>query len=406
MSRAMPRTLSAFTKTALATAGFLLVAMSCDMRRKSEPFGLSPLPAAPLGSTSAGALLPTDLPPLSPEARTENEKNTIAVFRTAARSTVFVTQQRKMVDYYGNQQEVAAGSGSGFVWDRDGHVVTNFHVVQGAASLTVTLQDHRTFEADVVGKEPRKDIAVLRIKAPQDALFPIQLPPEKARRLEVGQKALAIGNPFGLDQTLTTGVVSAIGREVLGIGGVSIRDMVQTDAAINPGNSGGPLLDSSGRLIGMNTMIYSRSGSSAGIGFAVPVAFIARVVPQIIRTGHAEQIGLGVRIDTTQRMEQRANIAGVIVLRVVPGSPAAAAGLRGIQQDFTGITLGDVIVAIDGERIENYDELYNTLDKHKAGEKVQVTTLRDGKKFEVTIPLVLLPGSDESTAPAGEETEP
>ncbi len=390
----MPRTFSAVTKTALSTLGFLLVAMSCDLRRKSDSLGPAPLTAAPLASSSAAPLLPTDLPPLSPEARTEDEKNTIAVFRAAARSTVFVTQQRTMVDYYGNQ-EVAKGSGSGFVWDRDGHVVTNFHVVQDASMLSVTLQDHRTFPAQVVGVEPRKDIAVLSIKAPADALFPIQLPPEKARRLEVGQKAVAIGNPFGLDQTLTTGVVSAIGREVMGIGGVSIRDMVQTDAAINPGNSGGPLLDSSGRLIGMNTMIYSRSGSSAGIGFAVPVQSIARVVPQIIRTGHAEQIGLGIGIDFAQRLEQRANLVGVIVLRVYPGTPAAKAGLRGIQQDMSGITLGDVIVAIDGERIENYDALYNALDKHKAGDTVEVTTVRDGKKFKVSIPLVLLNTPDD-----------
>ncbi|HEX4337458.1 MAG TPA: trypsin-like peptidase domain-containing protein [Polyangiaceae bacterium] len=402
----MPRTLAAVTKTVLSTTGFLLVAMSCDLRRKSDSLGPPPLTAAPLGSSSGTPLIPTDLPPLSPEARTEDEKNTINVFRSAARSTVFVTQNRNVVDYYGNQKEVAAGSGSGFVWDRDGHVVTNFHVVQGAASMTVTLQDHRTFEATVVGVEPRKDIAVLLIKAPRDALFPIQVPPEKARRLEVGQKTLAIGNPFGLDQTLTTGVVSAIGREVQGIGGVAIRDMVQTDAAINPGNSGGPLLDSSGRLIGMNTMIFSRSGASAGIGFAVPVSSIARVVPQIIRGGHAEQIGLGVQIDPAQRLEQRANIAGVIVLRVLPGTPAAAAGLRGIQQDYTGITLGDIIVAIDDDRIDSYDALYNTLDKHKAGEKVQVTTVRDGKKSVATISLVLLQASDDSTPAAGTDQLP
>ena len=396
----MATTLSRFAKTGVSTLGFLLVAMSCDLRRKSDSLGGTPLTAAPLGSSSAGPLIPTDLPPLSPEARTEDEKNTIAVFRAAARSTVFVTQEKTVVDYWGNQQEVPAGSGSGFVWDHDGHVVTNFHVAKGASSLVVTLQDHRSFPAKVSGVEPRKDIAVLQIDAPKDALFPIQLPPERARRLEVGQKAIAIGNPFGLDQTLTTGVVSAIGRNVQGIGGVSIRDMVQTDAAINPGNSGGPLLDSSGRLIGMNTMIYSRSGSSAGIGFAVPVATIARVVPQIIRTGHAEQIGLGVQIDPAQRLEQRANIAGVIVLGVMHGTPAEKSGLRGILQDFTGITLGDVIVAVDGERVENYDALYGVLDKHKAGDTVQLTTMRDGKPVKMTVPLILLNAAEEGT-PAG-----
>jgi S1-C subfamily serine protease len=395
----MPTTLSTLAKTALAATGFLFVAMSCDLRRKSEPLGPPAVPAAPLGS---GTPLPTvDVPPLSPDARTEDEKNTIAVFRAAARSTVFVTErQTAFNNFLGEEQEVRAGSGTGFIWDRDGHVVTNFHMVKDVlgggerglhGSLIVTLQDHKSYEADYVGSEPRKDIAVLQIKAPKETLFPIQLPPEKARRLEVGQKAIAIGNPFGLDQTLTTGVVSAIGRAVAGIGGVSIRDMVQTDAAINPGNSGGPLLDSSGHLIGMNTMIYSKSGSSAGIGFAVPVATIVRIVPQIIRTGHAEQIGLGIQIDPAQRLEQRANIQGLIVLGVVPNTPAAKAGLRGIRQDLTGITLGDVIVAIDNERVDTYDALYNTLDKHHPGENVEVTTIREGKKVKTTVPLVALP---------------
>ena len=390
----MPRTLSAISRTGLSALGFLLVALSCDIRRKTDSLGPPPSTAAPLAS-SPGPLVTADIPPLSPEARTEDEKNTIAVFRAAARSTVYVTQERTEVDYFGNQQEVAAGTGSGFVWDKQGHVVTNFHVVKDGTSFKVTLQDKR-YDATLVGTEPRKDIAVLLIKAPADALVPIQLPAERARRLEVGQKAVAIGNPFGLDHTLTTGVVSAIGRQVLGIGGVTIQDMVQTDAAINPGNSGGPLLDSSGHLIGMNTMIYSKSGSSAGIGFAVPVATIVRVVPQIIRTGHAEQIGLGIQIDPAQRLEQRANIPGVVVLRVMPGTPAANAGLKGIQQDYSGIKLGDVIVAIDGERVENYDALYNTFDKHKAGDVVEVTTLRNGEKFRAKIPLVLLKGPDES----------
>lgn len=399
----MPMTLSTIVKTSLSAAGFLFVAMSCDQRRKSEPLGPPTAPAAPLGS--ATPLPAIDIPPLSPDTRTEDEKNTIAVFRAAARSAVFVTErQLAFNNFFGEEQEVRAGSGTGFVWDRDGHVVTNFHMVKDVVgvedqdgrrgirgSLVVTLEDHKSYEAEYVGVEPRKDIAVLRIKAPKESLFPIQLPPEKGRRLEVGQKTIAIGNPFGLDHTLTTGVVSAIGRQVQGIGGVSIRDMVQTDAAINPGNSGGPLLDSSGHLIGMNTMIFSKSGSSAGIGFAVPVATIARVVPQIIRTGHAEQVGLGIRIDDQQRLERSANIQGVIVLGVMPGSPAARAGLQGIRQDFEGITLGDVIVGIDDERIENYDVLYNTLDKHHAGDSVKVTTIRNRKKVETTIPLVALP---------------
>jgi S1-C subfamily serine protease len=373
----------------LAAAGFVLAAMSCDLRKRPEKLGLPPAPAAPLSSTAPIAAAP--IPPLSSQARTEDEKNTIEVFRSAVRSTVFVTQRKLVVDYFEQEaQEVQAGQGTGFVWDKEGHVVTNFHVVQGADSLLVTLQEHKSYEAQVVGTEPRKDIAVLSIKAPKEALVPIQRPPPGARLLDVGQKAIAIGIPFGFDQTLTTGVVSAVGRQMMGIGGVTIRDLVQTDAAINPGNSGGPLLDSSGRLIGMNTMIISRSGSSAGIGFAVPVTTIALVVPQIIRTGHAEQVGLGIRIDEGQRLERRTGIAGIIVLAVAPDSPAAKAGLRGLSRGLDGYSLGDIIVGIDGQRVTNYDELYTALDKHRPGDKVEVTTVRDGKQVKSTVTVMAL----------------
>jgi S1-C subfamily serine protease len=334
--------------------------------------------------------VPLPVPPLSPAASLEDERNTIGVFRTAARSTVFVTEKKIVVDYFrGQAMEVPAGSGTGFVWDKDGHIVTNFHVVKDARSLTVTFDDNRIFVARVVGVEPRKDIAVLRVDAPGDGLVPILLP-AKGEALSVGQKTIAIGNPFGLDHTLTTGVVSALGREVQGIGGVSIRDMIQTDAAINPGNSGGPLLDSSGRLLGMNTMIYSRTGSSVGIGFAVPASTILRVVPQIIRTGRAEQVGLGIQIDPEQRLERRAGIEGVVALGVKPGSPADKAGISGIEQTSTGIRLGDVIVGIDGDRIRNYDDLYNAFDKYKAGDKVEITLNRQGRSRKVVSEVVAL----------------
>jgi S1-C subfamily serine protease len=330
------------------------------------------------------------VPPLSAGAALEDERNTIGVFRTAAKSTVFVTEKQVVVDYLrGQAMEVPAGSGTGFVWDKEGHVVTNFHVVKDARSLTVTFEDNHIFVARVVGVEPRKDIAVIHVDAPADALIPIQVP-DKGQPIEVGQKAIAIGNPFGLDHTLTTGVVSALGREVQGIGGVSIRDMIQTDAAINPGNSGGPLLDSTGRLLGMNTMIYSRTGSSVGIGFAVPASTFLRVVPQIIRTGHAEQVGLGIQIDPEQRLERRAGIEGVVALGVKPGSPADKAGIVGIEQTASGIRLGDVIVGIDGERVRNYDDLYNTFDKHHAGDQVEITVNRSGRTRKVVSEVVAL----------------
>jgi S1-C subfamily serine protease len=376
---------------------WLLIAtvIGCNSRDKaptpaasvdSEPTRLrntDPDPGEPVATAPASTVAP-----LSSGYRIEDERNSIDVFRMTAPATVYVTQKKVIVDYFaGTSEEVPAGSGSGFVWDKKGHVVTNFHVVRGAQSLSVALHDHRTFEAEVVGVEPRKDIAVLRlVDAPAD-LVPIVLKPP-GEPLEVGQKAIAIGNPFGLDQTLTTGVVSALGREVKGIGGVTIRDMVQTDAAINPGNSGGPLLDSSGHLIGMNTMIYSASGSSAGIGFAVPVSAIRRVVPQIVATGRAEQVGLGVQIDPAQRLERRLGLRGVVILRVLDGSPAAKAGLKGIQQSAQGIELGDVIVAINEHQVANYDDLYNTLDRYAPGDRVTVTVVSPEGKHQVEVGLI------------------
>ncbi|AUX23384.1 2-alkenal reductase [Sorangium cellulosum] len=339
---------------------------------------------------------PSPIPPPSPvqppskAALIEDERNTIAVFREVAASTVFVTQRRLVVDrFWGTAVEVPAGSGSGFVWDADGHIVTNFHVVDNAQSLLVRLQGEKTFPARLVGVEPRKDVAVLKIDAPKELLKPIQVAPLR-EPLEVGQKAIAIGNPFGLDHTLTTGIISAVGRQVEGVGGVSIRDMIQTDAAINPGNSGGPLLDSSGHLIGMNTMIFSKSGASAGIGFAVPSTTIARIVPQIIKTGKAEQVGLGIQLDPARRLERRNGIRGVIVMSVIPGGPAAKAGLRGLSEGDRGLVLGDVIVGIDGKPVEDYDGLYNALDTKRPGEKVKVDLLRNGQKTTIEIAVELL----------------
>ncbi|HMJ12789.1 MAG TPA: trypsin-like peptidase domain-containing protein [Polyangiaceae bacterium] len=370
----------------------LLACTACRVERfprKSESEGTqAPLAPAPTRSAPAPAPLPI-VPPPSGD-RTEDEKNTITVFRSAAPSAVFVSQQQLVVDYAAGQaMEVPAGSGSGFVWDDKGHVVTNFHVVQDAKRLTVTLQDQRAFPARLVGVEPRKDVAVLHIEAPADALRPIHRS-DKSPVLEVGQKVIAIGNPFGLDHTLTTGVVSALGREVQGIGGVGIRDMIQTDAAINPGNSGGPLLDSGGKLIGMNTMIFSRSGAWAGIGFAVPASTILRVVPQIIKTGRAEQVGLGVQIDPLQRLERRLGIRGVIVLSTISGTPADRAGMRGITRGPAGVRLGDVIVGIDQAPVHDYDDLYNALDARKEGDTAKVRVARDEKTLELPVELMLV----------------
>jgi len=365
---------------------FLVLVCSCKrlVPPASDP---APSPAEPM---SKAPLAPAPIAPLSDTARIEDERNTIAVFRDSAPAVVFVTQTRVVIDYLGGTaQEVPAGSGSGFVWDEDGHVVTNFHVVQGARSLSATFHDQQTFEALVVGVEPRKDVAVLMVKAPKSLLKPVRW--IQHVDLEVGQKTIAIGNPFGLDHTLTTGVVSALGRQVQGIGGVTIRDMIQTDAAINPGNSGGPLLDSAGRLIGMNTIIYSKSGSSAGIGFAVPVSTIQRVVPQIIKNGRAEQLGLGVQVDPLRRLERRLGIRGVVVLEVVAGGPASRAGLHGITQTLGGLTLGDIIVGIGNQKVDDFDDLYNLLDRQHVGDSVDVRVRRSDQLTTLKMEVIALP---------------
>jgi S1-C subfamily serine protease len=370
--------------TVLAAFPLLVSTSAC---RKTRP--LPDASSAPGQASGQPSATPPPVPPLPPGARIEDERNTIDVFKSCAPSTVFVTQTRAVVDYFaGVEQEVPAGSGSGFVWDSAGHVVTNFHVVDGARSVTVTFSDQQVFDAKVVGLEPRKDIAVLKVEAPANLLTPIRV--AKATQLEVGQKAIAIGNPFGLDHTLTTGVISAIGRQMQGAGGVTIRDMIQTDAAINPGNSGGPLLDSTGALIGMNTMIYSKSGSSAGIGFAVPVATITRIVPQIIKTGRAEQLGLGIGIDPMQQLERRNGIHGVIVLAVPPGSSAAAAGLRGVTRGRGRLVLGDVIIGVDDKRVETFDDLYTVLDSHKPNDVVKVTVARGQETATLQAKVVVL----------------
>ncbi|HEU5073813.1 MAG TPA: trypsin-like peptidase domain-containing protein [Polyangiaceae bacterium] len=363
------------------------VTAGCEKPSAPDDAGARVEPPVPVPSTVPPPKPAPPIVPLSPGARTEDEANTISVFKAAGASAAFVTQKRAVFDYFAGRVEVPAGSGSAFVWDEEGHIVTNYHVIHEAQSLTVTLQDHSSHDAEVRGVEPRKDIAVLKIKAPKDKLHPIRKP-AVGELIEVGQKTIAIGNPFGLDQTLTVGVVSALGRAVDGIGGVTIRDMIQTDAAINPGNSGGPLLDSQGRLLGMNTAIYSKSGTSAGVGFAVPANTILRVVPQIIRTGHAEQVGLGVRVDNDQRIERRLGVQGVAIISVQKGTPAEAAGLRGMTLERDGIVPGDIIVGINDERVKSYDDLYNVLDKYRPGDKVNVRVLRG--KDVVTVPIALI----------------
>jgi S1-C subfamily serine protease len=351
-----------------------------------------PADATPMINPESPESTPTVTPP--PEgARTADEKNSIEVFEAAAPATVFVTQKALGVDESLRTTEVEAGAGTGFIWDADGHIVTNCHVALVdcaggilAPKLTVTLVDHKKYDAKVIGSDPFKDIAVLKIE-PDSKLVPIRQPAE-GHSLTVGQKTIAIGNPFGLDHTLTVGVISALGREVVGIGGVSIREMVQTDAPLNPGNSGGPLLDSQGRLIGMNTMIFSRSGSSAGIGFAVPYSAISKSVPEIIKDGRPSRVGLGItKLD--DGLARKLGVEGVVVQTVSRTSPAFDAGLRGLVESRAGLQF-DVIVGIGAAKVEVYDDLYKELEGKKAGDTVKLQIMRmPGKKvFDIETELV------------------
>ncbi|MDI9819472.1 MULTISPECIES: S1C family serine protease [unclassified Legionella] len=311
-----------------------------------------------------------------------NERNTVEIFQKFSPQVVYVHRLATVLNHSYERMQVAAGAGSGIIWDAEGHIVTNFHVVNGADNLTVSI-GKLTVPAKVIGTEPRKDIAVLAIKSPKileqlKSFTPFEL--ARTNELLVGQKTIAIGNPFGLDHSLTTGVISALGRQVPGAGGVTIRDMIQTDASINPGNSGGPLLDSKGRLIGLNTAIYSNSGSSAGIGFAVPADDVARIVPQLIKNGRVVLSGIGVQLVEPHIAKRLGINKGLLVADVLPHTPAAQAGLRGTLRDSWGrIRLGDIIIALNGHPVKNYDQFYNLLVDIKVGEQITLTTLRHGK---------------------------
>ena len=344
--------------------------------------GFAAAAAAPPGGGGVAAASPpaSTLQGLGPE-----ERRDIEVFRAASQSVVFITSIALRRDLWSlDVEQIPQGSGSGFLWDRRGHVVTNFHVIASGDRFSVTLADQSEWDAEVVGAAPEKDLAVLKIGAPLDRLAP--LTQGVSHDLLVGQKVLALGNPFGLDHSMTAGIVSALGREIRSPSDRLIRDVIQTDAAINPGNSGGPLLDSSGRLIGINTMIYSPSGASAGIGFAVPVDTVKRLVPQLIDKGRAVNPGIGI-VPLNDAMAARFDVLGVAVANVVTGSPADRAGIEGIVRTRRGYKFGDVIVAVGDKPIRSTDDLAYAFETAGVGREVTLTVRRDGKdrKVEVTL---------------------
>ena len=338
------------------------------------------------GCEEAREPAPSREPAVLPRITSRDEDNNVEIFKAVSPSTVFITTRQLRRDLFTmNVFEIPQGTGSGFIWSADGIIVTNAHVIEGADSIIVGLSNQSTWKAKVVGLAPSKDIAVLKIEAPQKMLKPLSI--GDSDMLQVGRKVLAIGNPFGLDYTLTTGIISALGREIRSPNGRKIRGVIQTDAAINPGNSGGPLLDSTGRLIGINTAIIGPGGGSAGIGFAVPVNTVTKVVPELIKYGRVMRpvMGLGAVED---RIAQNLSIDGVIVMDVDPGKGAARAGLIGLTRAEDGrILIGDVIVAVEDMEVHNSDDLLSALEQRKPGDVVRVRTLRRGKNktFQVRL---------------------
>jgi S1-C subfamily serine protease len=355
---------AAIAVLAIASTAFFALPACVESRTDAAPRAVAP----------RGALLP-------------DEQNNIDVFRRSSPSVVHITTLETQRDFFTmNVQQVPRGTGTGFVWDDAGHVVTNFHVIEGGSGARVTLADQSTFTAKLVGAFPDRDLAVLKIDAPKDKLPPIAI--GSSKEVVVGQKVFAIGNPFGLDQSLTTGIVSALNREIESTNGRTIRGVIQTDAAINPGNSGGPLLDSSGRLIGVNTQIASPSGASAGIGFAIPVDEVNRIVPRLIRDGRFARPAIGVTAGPPG-MQRALNLPrGVALVRVSPGSPAARAGLQPFRRNSQGeIVAGDVITAVNDEPVADLDDMLAALERRQSGDSVTLTLWRAGQQRKQAVTL-------------------
>lgn len=322
---------------------------------------------------------------------THDEQRTIKVFEQNSQSVVYISTTRRVLDLWTRNVSVRPdGTGTGFIWDRDGHIVTNYHVISGHRTAKVRLSDQRIFDADVVGASPEHDLAVIKLRETQNIPRPVDI--GSSNDLKVGQKVLAIGNPFGLDHTLTVGVVSALDRSIDSADS-TMENLIQTDAAINPGNSGGPLLDSSGRVIGVNVAIYSPSGASAGIGFAIPVDIVNRVIPRLVQHGRYVRPILGITMndDVSRQVSERLGVQGILVLRVQSGSPAAIAGIRGTELTASDdLLLGDIIQSINGTPVSKSSDLGSILDNYALNETVRVRLLRDGSQpMDIAVKLTL-----------------
>ena len=325
-----------------------------------------------------------------------DEQNSIEVYKSLSPGVAFITTSTQAQNFYGEDFETEKGNGSGSVIDAQGHILTNFHVIEGATKLTVSFGGGKNYPAKVVGGDPDTDLAVIQIEPGADKLTVVPL--GDSDQLDVGQKVLAIGNPFGLDRTLTTGIISGLQRPIRARNGRPIEGAIQTDASINPGNSGGPLLDKFGRMIGINSQILSPQGGSVGVGFAIPVSIAKRVIPQLIQFGEVRRPKLGATLyKVEQLIEQGIKMPvakGLLVRSVSQGGSAATAGLRGLTQGGGGeLVLGDIITSIDGNAVADLDDLYKLLDKKQIGDTVQVEIYRNNKTQIVAVKLLPLPAS-------------
>ncbi|HMM91729.1 S1C family serine protease [Bradyrhizobium sp.] len=315
------------------------------------------------------------------------ERANIELFERVSPSVVQVVARsgtaNPLAEDEGGEAGAGAASGTGFVWDNDGHVVTNNHVVQNSSEVAVRFASGEVAQAEIIGVAPNYDLAVLRIRSPRKLPPPVGL--GSSSELKVGQFAFAIGNPFGLDQSLTSGIISALKRRLPTSSGREIANVIQTDTAINPGNSGGPLLDSAGRLIGVNTAILSPSGTSAGIGFAIPVDIVNRVVPELIGKGRVPTPGIGI-VAASEAVSTRLGVEGVIIVRTAPGSPAERAGIRGV--DFNSGALGDVIVQADGKPVHRLSDLTDQIEQIGTGKSIRIGLKRGSQTREINIDIV------------------
>jgi len=326
-------------------------------------------------------------------AQTEDEENNISIYRRVGPGVVNITSVVIERDFFFNPIP-REGAGSGSIIDSDGHILTNHHVIQDSAKLEVTLSDQSKWPARFVGADPDNDLAVIKIDVPEEKLRVITM--GDSSKLKVGQKVLAIGNPFGLDQTLTTGIISSLGRSIRSGAGVLIQDVIQTDAAINPGNSGGPLLDSTGKIIGINSAIISPTGASVGIGFAIPVNTAKRIVPELIKKGYVSYPWIAASVyplipEFAKFLGLKVE-RGAVISKVVKGGPVDRAGLRGgDKQVRVGNSLilvgGDVIVEMDGKEVLSSDDLIRMIRDHRPGESVELKVLRKGKFLRIKVTL-------------------